>query len=116
MKQATMGNEATVKQATMGNEATETLEEHSSDSETQAESITGAGHERQSSPIADSCAAFVASRGGLAVAKEVSAHPTPSVLFPLVCQCNLYLGLCHYHTALAAIFQVDNSSKTELNQ
>ena len=80
-----MGNEAIVKHATVGNEATESLEEHSSDRKTQAESITDAGHERHSSPVDDSCATFVASRGGLAVAKEVSAHPTPSMLFPLVC-------------------------------
>lgn len=81
MKQGTMWNEATVKQAAVGNEATETLEEHSSDRKTQGESITGAGHARHSLPMDDSCATFVASRGGLAVAKEVSAHPTPSMLF-----------------------------------
>lgn len=79
------GGGVPVKQARMRNEAPETLEEHSSDSETQAESITGAGRERHSSPIDDYCATFVASRGGLAIAKEVSAHRTPSMLFPLVC-------------------------------
>jgi hypothetical protein len=92
VERGTVETEATVKQAAVGSEGTETLEEHSSDRKAQAESITGAGHERHSSPMDDSRATFVASRGGLAVAKEVSAHPAPSMSSPLVCPVTSTMG------------------------
>jgi hypothetical protein len=100
-----------VKQAISGNGAGGNLEEPSA-SEAEAGSITGAGHERHSSPVDNSCASFVASVGGLTVAKEVNARSTPPILSPLPCPATLIW----VSSTLTQLWQLHFSWRTSLIQ